>query len=82
MPREENRQAVNHQTLTHINIALSEADDVVFIFTGEGGQVIPRNASRVRVDASVISIPDIAFYKYKMLSEVELCDGVVEIGNE
>ena len=35
---------------------------------------------RVRVDPSVTSIPARAFYERKKLTEVELCEGVVEIG--
>jgi hypothetical protein len=31
------------------------------------------------VDPSVTSIPDDAFYRRKKLTEVELCEGVVEI---
>jgi hypothetical protein len=35
---------------------------------------------RVRVDPSVMSIPAHAFCRRKKLTEVELCEGVVEIG--
>jgi len=37
---------------------------------------------RVRVDPFVASIPDFAFYKRKKLAEVELCEGLVEIGEQ
>ena len=36
---------------------------------------------RIQIDPSVTSIPANAFYKRKKLTEVELCEGVVEIGN-
>jgi hypothetical protein len=36
----------------------------------------------VRVDPSVTSIPDRAFYGRKKLTEVELCEGLVEIGEQ
>jgi hypothetical protein len=56
------------------------ADDV-FVYTGEGGAVVPQDVVRVRVDPSVTSIPFSAFYCRKKLAEVELCEGVVEIGS-
>ena len=53
----------------------------VFAYTGEGGAVIPQNVVRVMVDPSVTSIPAQAFFQRKKLAEVELCEGLVEIGN-
>jgi hypothetical protein len=38
----------------------------------------PQNV--VRVDPSVVSIPACAFERCKKLAEVELCEGLVEIG--
>jgi hypothetical protein len=52
----------------------------VFVYTGEGGVDVPQNVVRVRVDPSVRSIPASAFYGRKKLAEVELCEGLVEIG--
>ena len=53
----------------------------VFVYMGEGGTQAPRDVVRVRVHASVTSIPDDAFYERMKLTEVELCEGLVEIGN-
>ena len=48
-------------------------DTEVFVYTGlQGGGV--------RIDPSVTPIPDEAFYERKKLTEVELCEGIVEIG--
>jgi hypothetical protein len=55
-------------------------DAVVFVYTGEGGAKVPDDVVRVRIDSSVTSIPAKAFYNRKKLAEVELCEGVVEIG--
>jgi hypothetical protein len=52
----------------------------VFLYTGEGGTAVPRDVVRVRVDPSVTSIPAEAFNERRMLTEVELCEGLVEIG--
>jgi len=52
----------------------------VFVYTGEGEAEIPDDAVRIRVDPSVTSIPARAFYERVRLAEVELCEGVVEIG--
>ena len=58
----------------------SAIDAEVFIYTGTGGERVPRDVVRVRVDPSVMSIPFQAFYARNKLTEVELCEGVVEIG--
>jgi hypothetical protein len=55
-------------------------DSEVFIYTGNGGERVPDDVVRVRVDPSVTSIPVCAFYERKKLTEVEMCEGVVEIG--
>jgi hypothetical protein len=52
----------------------------VFVYTGEGGLEAPRDVVRVMVDPSVTSIPTNALRERKKLTEVELCDGLVEIG--
>jgi hypothetical protein len=54
-------------------------DDEVFVYTGEAGAAVPRDVVRVRVDPSVASIPANAFYGRNKLTEVELCEGLVEI---
>jgi hypothetical protein len=52
----------------------------VFVYTGSGGDNVPQDVVRVWVDASVTSIPAEAFIRRKKLAEVELCEGLVEIG--
>ena len=52
----------------------------VLVYTGEGGVDVPRDVVRVRVNPSITSIHDRAFYGRKKLAEVELCEGLVEIG--
>jgi hypothetical protein len=56
------------------------ADAEVFVYTGAGGERVPDNVVHARVDPSVTSIPAYAFIRRKKLAEVELCEGVVEIG--
>jgi hypothetical protein len=58
----------------------SETNADVFVYTGEGGLEAPRDMVRVMVDPSVTLIPARAFYERKKLVEVELCEGLVEIG--
>jgi hypothetical protein len=61
---------------------LAERGDAeVFVYTGPGGESPPQNVIRARVDPSVTSIPARAFYGRKKLADVELCEGLVEIGN-
>ena len=55
-------------------------DAEVFVYMGEGGEGVPDNVVRVRVDPSITSIPACAFFQRKKLAEVELCEGLVEIG--
>jgi hypothetical protein len=47
---------------------------------GPEGESPPEDVVRIRVDPSVMSIPANAFYGRKKLAEVELCEGLVEIG--
>ena len=47
---------------------------------GPRGAAVPRDVVRVRVDPFVTSIPASAFRERKKLAEVELCEGLVEIG--
>jgi hypothetical protein len=58
----------------------SNANAEVFVYTGEGGAAVPRDVVRVRVNPSIASIPAEAFHRRKKLAEVELCEGLVEIG--
>jgi hypothetical protein len=55
-------------------------DAEVFFYTGPRGDDVPQEVVHVRIDPSVTSIPDRAFYVRKGLAEVELCEGLVEIG--
>ena len=55
-------------------------DAEVFVYTGPGGERPPQNVVRMRVDPSVTSIPTNAFNQRKKLTKVELCEGVIEIG--
>ena len=59
-----------------------DTEAVVFVYTGPGGDVVPRDVVCLRVDPSVMSIPANAFFCCKKLTEVELCEGIVEIGAE
>jgi hypothetical protein len=61
-------------------MASNDANTVLFIYTGDGGAVVPQDVVRLRVDPSVTSIPANAFRKRIKLTEVELCEGLVEIG--
>jgi hypothetical protein len=54
----------------------------VFVYMGERGESPPQNVVRVRVDPSVTSIPAHAFWGSKKLTEVELCEDLVEIGEK
>jgi hypothetical protein len=60
----------------------NSTDTEVFVYTGEVGAVVPQDVVRVLVDPSVTSIPDNAFQIRRKLAEVELCEGLVEIGKE
>jgi hypothetical protein len=62
----------------------SNANDtaVVFVYTGPRGEGVPDDVVRVRVHPSVTSIPARAFNGRKKLAEVELYEGLVEIGEE
>jgi hypothetical protein len=52
----------------------------VFVYTGPDGEGVPKDVVRVRVDPSVTSIPARAFDGHRKLTEVELSEGLVEIG--
>ena len=52
----------------------------VFVYTGGGRASIPNDVVHVRVDPSVALIPARAFEGRNLLAEVELCEGLVEIG--
>jgi len=57
-----------------------ESTAEVFIYTE--GAVVPMDVVRVRVHPSVTVIPEKAFQERKKLEEVELCDGLLEIGEK
>jgi hypothetical protein len=72
-------------TVREVLSLLSEEDNnatnaEVFIYTGPGGDAVPQDVERVRVDPSVTSIPAGAFGGQTKLAKVELCEGLVEIG--
>lgn len=52
----------------------------MYVYTGEGGGEVPEDVVRVRVDPSVTSIPASAFFSRQKLEEVELCEGLLEVG--
>jgi len=58
----------------------NHADAEVFVYMGEARDAVPQNVVRVRVDPSVTSISAHAFFERNKLTEVELSEGVVEIG--
>ena len=56
-------------------------DAEVFVYTGAGGVEVLDDVVRVRVDdPSVTEISAFAFDQRMKLAEVELCEGLVEIG--
>ena len=61
-------------------MAAEEAE--VFVYMGEGGPAVPSDVVRVRVHPSVTRIPAEAFEYRKLLQEIELCDGLLEIGDD
>jgi hypothetical protein len=59
----------------------SSKDAEVFVYTGQRGErILPQDVVCVRIEPSVMSIPARAFYGRNKLTEVELCEGLVEIG--
>lgn len=52
----------------------------VFVYMGEGGPEIPDDVVRVRIHPSVSRIPANTFRGCNKLEDVELCDGLLEIG--
>jgi hypothetical protein len=59
----------------------TDTEAVIFVYTGPGGNDVPQDVVRVRVDPSVTSIPYSAFSYRKKLAEVELCEGLLVIGD-
>lgn len=51
----------------------------VFVYMGEGS-VVPLDVIRVHVHTAVTAIPEKAFANCTKLEEVELCEGLSEIG--
>ena len=58
----------------------SNAELFVYTGPGPGGVNVPQVVVRIRIDPSVTSIPDDAFFYRNLLAAVELCEGLVEIG--
>jgi hypothetical protein len=58
----------------------ADVTDVFVYDAGPGGESPPRNVVHVRVDPSVTSIHAEAFCQCQSLTEVELCEGLIEIG--
>jgi hypothetical protein len=56
--------------------------EVYFVYTGPGGDAVRQDVVHLRVDPSVTTIPAYAFFERKKLAEMELCEGLVEIGEE
>jgi len=54
-------------------------EDNIFVYMG-GGQVVPDDVTRVRIDPSVNIIPERAFSHRKKLVSVETHDGIEKIG--
>ena len=52
----------------------------VLVYAGTGGAEVPHDVVHLRVHPSVTSIPASAFNGCNKLTEVELCEGLVEIG--
>jgi hypothetical protein len=77
-----NQEWATHTVHWHSFVNLSmNTKVVVFVYTGRlGGDDILQDVVRLCVDPSVTSIPDRAFIGCNKLTEVELCEGVVEIG--
>jgi hypothetical protein len=61
---------------------LASSNAEVFVYTGPSGEKVPDDVVRVLVDPSVSSIPVSAFRFRKKLTEVELGEGLVEIGEQ
>ena len=56
--------------------------DEVFVYMG-GDMVVPQDVVRVDVHTSVTTIiPERAFQSHQKLEEIELCEGLLEIGND
>ena len=52
----------------------------VFVYTE--GAIVPEDVYSVRIHPSVTVIPEEAFYQRKKLEEIELCEGLLEIGKK
>ena len=59
---------------------ISSNNTEVFVYTE--GAVVPDDVVRIRVHPSVTIISEEAFYKRRKLEEVELCEGLLEVGKK
>jgi len=57
-------------------------EENIGVFVYKEGAVVPIDVVHVRVHPSVTAIPEEAFYVHQKLEEVELCDGLLEIGKK
>ena len=89
LPRARSSSTRTYHLRSHLELDVSRrvrmssiaVDTEVFVYTGRpGGDDVPQDVAHVRVDPSVTSIPARAFAHRKKLTEVELCEGLVEIG--
>ena len=60
---------------------MSAAEPRSYLYTGDSDEQVPPDVSHVRVDASVTIIPNDAFKELWHLVEVELPEGLLEIGS-
>ena len=56
-------------------------NDEVFVYMG-GDMVVPDDVVRAQVHPSVTVIPERAFFCHTKLEEIELSEGLIEIGND
>ena len=68
------------RTMNQEQRTADESNTEVFVYTE--GISVPQDVVRVRVHPSVTVIPEGAFYERKKLEEVELCEGLLEIGKQ
>ena len=60
---------------------ISANNDDVFEYMG-GDMVVPNDVVRAQVHPSVTVIPAMAFQFHYRLEEIDLCEGLTEIGND
>ncbi len=76
------RSEIPRLTRSHMNYAArNDGEDIITIYTGQGGLFIPLDVTRVRVKHSVRAIKEWAFHDCMWLTHVYLadCEGLEEI---